>query len=239
MPNPSNAPHETTTPSPWSPGKCRFHCPRPAKIAVLIPLMFAGWQATTAQTAAPAAEPTPTAGFPVANLRPALANVQTAVANLSIARWKIPAAARSAAEEDVASIQRDLTATLPGLMTEAEARPASGPAALSPSFALFRNLDALYDVLLRVTETASFSGSAADASNLEAARAGLADGRAQLGTWLLQSIGAQDAQIAHSQAPAPPRPAAAPAPPTKIVVDDGPDKPKPHKKKPPTTQAPQ
>ena len=94
---------------------------------------------------------------------------------------------------------------------------------LSPAFAVFRNLDALYDVLLRVTETAALAGSESDAGSLEDARAGLEDGRAKLGTWLLQSIGAQDAQIAHLQATVATRPAAAPPPPTKIVVDDGPD----------------
>ena len=105
-------------------------------------------------------------------------------------------------------MQRDLNATLPGLVAQAEANPA----ALSPAFAVFRNLDALYDVLLRVTETAALAGSGSDAGNLEDARAGLEDGRAKLGTWLLQSIGAQDAQIARLQAPRrpsrQPRPAA-------------------------------
>ena len=132
-------------------------------------------------------------------------------------------------------MQRDLTTTLPGLMSQAEA---SAPAALSPSFAVFRNLDALYDVLLRVSETAALAGSESDAGSLEDARAGLEDGRGKLGAWLLQSIGAQDAQIARLQAPAAHPAPAAPAP-TKIVVDDGPDAPKPHKKKPAPTQAPQ
>ena len=57
--------------------------------------------------------------------------------------------------------------------------------------------------------------------------------------WLLQSIGAQDAQIARLQAACLPGRAAAPPPPTKIVVDDGPENPKPHKKKPAPTHAPQ
>jgi hypothetical protein len=129
-------------------------------------------------------------------------------------------------------MQRDLSATLPELMTQAE----GASSALSPSFAVFRNVDALYDVLLRVTETAALAGPESDANSLEQARAGLEDGRAQLGAWLLQSISAQDAQIAHLQAPAP-RVAAPPPAPTKIVVNDGPDATKPRKKKP--TQAPQ
>jgi hypothetical protein len=163
----------------------------------------------------------------MANLRPALANVQTAIGNINLGHWKASGTTRAAVQQDVSSMQRDLTTTLPGLMSQAEA---SAPAALSPSFAVFRNLDALYDVLLRVSETAALAGSESDAGSLEDARAGLEDGRGKLGAWLLQSIGAQ-APAAH---PAP----AAPAP-TKIVVDDGPDAPKPHKKKPVPTPAPQ
>jgi hypothetical protein len=116
----------------------------------------------------------------------------------------------------------------------------ANPAALSPAFAVFRNLDALYDVLLRVTETAALAGSGSDAGSLEDARAGLEDARGKLGSWLLQSIGAQDAQIVHLQAALAARPAAAPAPaPNKIVIDDGPENPKPRKKKPAPTPAPQ
>jgi hypothetical protein len=178
--------------------------------------------------------PTPP-GAAVANLRPALANVQTAISGLSIPHWKAPSATRAATEQDVASMQRDLSNTLPVLMAQAEG--ASGSGALSPSFAVFRNLDALYDVLLRVTETAALAGPGSDASSLEEARAGLEDARSNLGTWLLQSMNAQDAQVARLQAPSP-RPAAPPPAPTKIVVNDGPDTTaKPHKKKPAATPA--
>jgi hypothetical protein len=216
----------------------------PAKLALFtLALLAAVWpaaaQGNPAPAAAPAAGPTPApaaaptaAGFAFANLRPALANVQNAISGLSISRWKAPSATRAATQQDVASMQRDLSATLPELMTQAE----GASAALSPSFAVFRNIDALYDVLLRVTETAALAGPESDAGSLEEARAGLEDGRAKLGAWLLQSISAQDAQVAHLQAPAP-RVAAAPAAPGKIVVNDGPDGAKPRKKKP--TPAPQ
>jgi hypothetical protein len=181
--------------------------------------------------------------FQVASLRPALGNVQEAIAGLSIAHWKAPAATRAAIQQDVASMQRDLTTTLPPLLAQADAPAANAPAALSPSFAVFRNLDALYDVLLRVTETAALAGPPSDASSLEDARAGLEDGRGRLGAWLLQSIGAQDAQIARARATVAPAPPATPAAPGKIVVNDGPENPKPKKKKPvpapPPAQVPQ
>jgi hypothetical protein len=101
-------------------------------------------------------------------------------------------------------------------------------------------LDALYDVLLRVTETAALSGSGSDAASLEDARAGLEDGRGKLGSWLLQSISAQDTQVVHLQTALAARPATAPAAaPNKIVIDDGPENPKPRKKKPAPAPAPQ
>jgi hypothetical protein len=171
----------------------------------------------------------------MANLRPALGNVQTVIVSLSISHWKAPGSTRAAVQQDVDSMQRDLSKTLPPLLAQADA---SSPAALSPSFAVFRNLDALYDVLLRVTETASLVGSS-DANSLEDARAGLEAGRAQLGTWLLQSISAQDTQIARARAAVAAPATASPAAPNKIVVDDGPETPKPHKKKPAPTQVPQ
>ena len=101
--------------------------------------------------------------FALVSLRPALANVQTAIGSLSVAHWKASSETRAAIQQDVASMQRDLTTTLPGLVSQAEAAGANGPAALSPAFAVFRNLDALYDVLLRVTETAALAGPASDA----------------------------------------------------------------------------
>jgi len=232
-----------------------FYPPHSAKVTLLTLLFLGGSGAARGQAAPPSAAPVPAAapakapaaaaapaptGFAMTNLRPALANVQTAITNLNVGRWKAPNDIRATTQQDVNSMQRDLNTTLPALLAQADAAAAaSGPAALSPAFAVFRNLDALYDVMLRVTETAGLAGSASDASSLEDARAGLEDARAKLGGWLLQAIGAQDAQVARLQTPAA---AVAPPPqaaPNKIVVNDGPDTAKPHKKKPPPTPAPQ
>jgi hypothetical protein len=196
-------------------------------------------QAPNAAAVPAAGVPQAPAGFAIASLRPALASVQAAIGSLNIAHWKAPGATRATVEQDVASMQRDLTVTLPPLLAAADASAASAPPALSPSFAVFRNLDALYDVLLRVTETAALAGSPSDASGLEDARAALEESRGRLGVWLLQSIGAQDAQIARSHTPVSASPPSPPAAPNKIVVNDGPDTPKPRKKKPPPPQLPQ
>ena len=232
-----------------------FYPPHSAKVTLLTLLFLGGSGAARAQAAqapaaapppaaaqapAPAAAPAPTA-FAMTNLRPALANVQTAITNLNVAHWKAPNDIRATTQQDVNSMQRDLNTTLPPLLAQADAASSgNGPAALAPAFAVFRNLDALYDVMLRVTETAGLAGSASDASSLEDARAGLEDGRGKLGAWLLQAIGAQDAQVVRLQAPAASAAPAPPPPPNKIVVNDGPDTTtKPHKKKPPPTPAPQ
>jgi hypothetical protein len=212
--------------------------PRSSKIAVFTLLVVCGacMGASAARGQAAPAAPPPGAVFPIASLRPALANVQNTIANLGVSHWKAPAETRAAVQQDIGSMQRDLNATLPGLVAQAEANPT----ALSPAFAVFRNLDALYDVLLRVTETAALAGSGADAGSLEDARAGLEDGRGKLGTWLLQSISAQDAQVVHLQTALAAHPAAAPnAAPNKVVIDDGPENPKPRKKKPAPATAPQ
>jgi hypothetical protein len=210
--------------------------PRSSKIAVLTLLVVSGACVGAARGQAAPAAPPPGAVFPIASLRPALANVQNTIANLGVSRWKAPAETRAAVQQDIGSMQRDLNATLPGLVAQAEANPT----ALSSAFAVFRNLDALYDVLLRVTETAALAGSGSDAGSLEDARAGLEDGRDKLGNWLLQSITAQDAQVVHLQTALAAHPAAAPAAaPTKGVIDDGPENPKPRKKKPAPAPAPQ
>jgi hypothetical protein len=229
--------------------------PDSAKVTLLTLLFLGGSGAARAQAAPPPAAPAPApaaaeaaapavapapAAFAMSNLRPALANVQTAITSLNVSRWKAPNDIRATTQQDINSMQRDLNTTLPPLLAQADAAAAaSGPPALSPAFAVFRNLDALYDVMLRVTETAGLAGSASDASSLEEARAGLEDGRAKLGAWLLQAIGAQDAQVVRLQAPVAHPAPAPPPPPNKIVVNDGPDATKPHKKKPPPTPAPQ
>ncbi len=216
------------------------HSAYSARIAIVaLALLGAGFPARAQVGQAPAADAPPAApAFSIGSLRPVLANVQTVIGDLSVARWKVTGGTRANVQQDVSSMQRDLINTLPGLMSQAEVGAVTNPGALAPSFAVFRNIDALYDVLLRVTETAAGAGAGADASDLEAARTGLEDGRAKLGAWLTQAISAQDAHLAHAPAPVPnSAPAPAAAGPNKVVVNDGPDAPKPHKKKP--SQTPQ
>ncbi len=145
----------------------------------------------------------------------AAAHLRRALDTITISKWKAPGDVRQTTGNDVDSMQRDVTGTLPGLINTALADPAK----VSPAFSVYRNVDALYDVLLRVSETAQLAGASRDAALLEDQRAALEDGRTKLGAALLQSAQAQDAEVVHLRANA--APAAPPPPPAKTVVDDG------------------
>lgn len=166
--------------------------------------------------AAPASNP-PAVTQPSALLRPALANVQGTTAALNISKWKASRGARQATEADVESIQRDLGSTLPGLMAQADAAPNSVP----PSFAVYRNLDALYDVLLRVSQTADLSAPSREAEalasslkRLEAARAALGDSILNASRLHEQKIVALETAIRIART--------TPAEKKETVIDDGP-----------------
>jgi hypothetical protein len=139
-----------------------------------------------------------------------------ALASINIQKWKAPGDVRQTASADVDSMERDLSGTLPSLISAAQANTSK----MSPAFAVYRNVDALYDVLLRVSETAQLAGSN-DARILEQQRADLEAARTQLGAALVQATQAQDNEVVqlHTAAAAA-APAAAPA--SKTVVDDGP-----------------
>ena len=73
---------------------------------------------------------------------------------LRVERWKTDSATKRQAETNLDSIQRNLTAALPGLVAAAR----NSPANLAPSFRLYRNLDALFDVLNAIAEPAGAFG---------------------------------------------------------------------------------
>lgn len=237
MPNPSNALPPATT---FSTAQKSFRQHGRAIFVLLFLLAVVSPLGAVDPAPGQAATAPAPAGFAMADLRPVLANVQNAITAANVARWKVPGSIKANTQQDVASMQRDLATTLPGLLSTAESAPATnGAPALAPTFAVFRNLDALYDVLLRVSQVASIGAPAPDADSLESARAALENSRASLGTWLLQAIGTQDTQLAQAAAAAAAKPPPPPPPPTKIVVEDGPDNPKPRKKKAAAPPAPQ
>jgi hypothetical protein len=158
-----------------------------------------------------------------------LADVQRCISDLNIARWKAPTEVRNAAQQNVSSIQRDLANTLPSLLSQADASPGAVPQA----FTVYRNIDALYDVLLRVNETASLAAPQNESDALYSALQKLESARRQLGDTIFNASQEREAQVVKLQAAVKAATAVqAPATPAKTaVVDDGPATTPPVKKK--------
>src|SRR2546423_2975068 len=128
---------------------------------------------------------TPAAGTSVNDLNLLLAQLdQTAqatnldLAKLRIEKWKGGGDAREQYQANADSLSRNMSGALPAIVAGVR----SAPDSLAANFKLYRNVDALYDVLTSLTEVASsaaphadYQALATDLSNLEAIRRALAD----------------------------------------------------------------
>lgn len=206
-------------------------------LSILLAGALAAVPSSSSAQAPPASESTAAPRVTVSSIvQPALIDVQRSVSALNIPRWKAPGEVRGAAQQNTASIQRDLTDTLPPLLTRADAAPGAVP----PSFSVYRNIDALYDVLLRVYETASLAAPQNEADGLGSALERLEGARRQLGETILSDSKEHEAQIVQLQtALKAASEAHTPAPPAKTaVIDDGPAAAAPKKKKKPASKPP-
>jgi hypothetical protein len=193
---------------------------------VLLLLLSAPLTAQTIQSdarspspAAPAAAPAPPTVLPSAILRPALDSLHQALAIARPEKWKGPSAVTAESANDISSIQRDLDRTLPPLISASDASPGSVPQLL-PSY---RNVEALYDVLVRVTQTSVLAAPAPQSTALQQATLSLQQARRDFGDLLDSAAQSQDRRFhdvqtkltALQSAPPPPPPApACPPPPT-------------------------
>lgn len=149
-------------------------------------------------------------------LRPALAQVGQTVNGVDPRHWKVPGDVKSAIAGDVEAIQRDLAGTLAGLLEQADAAPGSVPA----QFAVYRNVDALYDTLLRVVETAELAAPREEAASLEAALSSLETVRGQLGDAIAAGAQTQQGELTVLRRAISSAEAAQRAPVKTTVVDD-------------------
>ena len=206
--------------------------------AMLMALLAAVPVSMTAQTAAPAP---PTVSSTV---RPALSQVAQTLNGIDTRRWKAPNPVRDEVQGDIASIQRDMSGTLAGLLQQSDAAPTSVPAA----FAVYRNVDALYDTLLRVVETAELAAPENEEAQLESALKSLEGARGSLGDTIQSGSQTQQAELIRLRTAIQAAAAAQHAAVKTTVVNDGPAAPAPathHKrttattaKKPATTTPP-
>lgn len=95
---------------------------------------------------------------------------------LRVERWKTDSGSKRQAEGNIDSVQRNLTAALPEFVKAVRKSPRN----VAPEFRLYRNLNALSDVLSSITESAGafgakdqFESLSADINGLEAARTAL------------------------------------------------------------------
>ena len=159
------------------------------------------------------------------------------VGKLRVEKWKVDASTKHQASENIGSIQRNITGALPGLITAVRTAPQS----LAANFKLYRNLNALYDVVASVSESAGAFGKREEYDLLAPHAQALDAGRRNYGEYLQQMTATADDRIATAEREKAAALAAAQqqqAPPKKVIVDDNEPAPPPKKKKPAKKSAP-
>ena len=158
---------------------------------------------------------------------------QSDLVKLRIEHWKAETSYKRQALGNVDSIQRNLQGALPEIIGQLRSAPENLPA----TFKLYRNLDALYDVLGSVTEGAGAFGSKDDLQSLSNDLSSFEGTRKQLAERIDNLSAAKEAEIARLRTDLKNAQAEA-APPKKIVVDDNEPAKKPVPKKKTTTKKP-
>lgn len=174
--------------------------------ALLLSAICAASASIAAQTAAPtAAAPQPMP--PSSIMKPSLDSVLRTLDDLRPEKWKTSGAIRQETAGNIDSIRRDLTNTLPSLLANADRAPDS----VAQTLPAYRNIDALYDVLLRVTETGRLAAPKDQAADLQQALDGLESGRHALGERMQAAAVAREQHV-HTLEAAARAAAAAPKP---------------------------
>jgi hypothetical protein len=160
---------------------------------------------------------------------------QDDLTRLRIERWKTDGSSKRQTLGNVDSIQRNLQSALPEIIAQLR----NAPEDLPSTFKLYRNLDALYDVMGNVAESAGafgpkddFQSLSNDLNSFETTRKQLAERLANLAASKEQEIVRLRADLKTAQAAIPT------APPKKTVVDDNEPAKKPVAKKKPAAKKP-
>jgi hypothetical protein len=168
-------------------------------------------------------------------LQSAAAQANVDIAHMRIEKWKADIGSKQQAQANADSLQRNLTSALPGLIANFR----SAPNDLTAGFKLYRNLNALYDVLASFAEAAGAFGPKNDYEALgqqvnviDSVRRNLADELEGLTASTQAEIKQLRTQVQTLRQAAVP-----PPPPKKVVVDNAEPAKKPpvHKKKAPAS----
>lgn len=168
-------------------------------------------------------------------LNQASQSTQNDLSRLRIEKWKTDSNTKRQTQSDTESILRNLQNALPGILAQLQ----NAPENVAITFKAYRNLDALYDVLTSVVESAGAFGSkeefqslSNDLNSLDNSRHAVADRMEKLASTRETEIGELRVALQNARAAIPPK---------KTVVDDTepPKKAAPRKKpvpKPKTAQ---
>ena len=179
-------------------------------------------QTAPAKPEAPAPTPVPYASVSelnglLAQLEQASKATQDDLGKLRVDKWKMDGNYKRQTQGNIDSIKRNLQTAMPEIMGQLR----NSPEDLTATFKLYRNLDALYDVIGSVTESAGafgskdeFQGISNDLNSFEHARRQLAERLEGLTTSKESELASLRTQVKTLQAQVPP-----PAP-KKVIVDD-------------------
>jgi len=172
-------------------------------------------------------------------LEQASQSAQADLSKLRVEKWKMDSNYKKQVLGNTDSVKRNLQSALPELITQLR----NSPEDLSATFKLYRNLDALYDVLGSIAESAGAFGSKDEFQALSNDLNALERNRRSLGERLENLSASKETELSQLRNQIKALQAAPPPPPKKIVVDDNePKKPAPKKKVPrppkPITPAP-
>jgi hypothetical protein len=178
----------------------------------------------------------------LAGLQQASQAIQDDLSHLRVEKWKTDSNTKKQSQSDVESVQRNLQSALPGMLNDLKNSPESAPL----TFKVYRNLDALYDVMNSVVESTGAFGNKEEFQSLNKDLGALEESRRGFAGRMDKVANAKETEIGQLRAAL--QTARAEIPPKKTVVDDAKPvaekKPVKHKKvvpkpKPDTTPPPQ
>jgi hypothetical protein len=149
------------------------------------------------------------------------------IAKLRIEKWKADSGDKQQAQANADSVQRNLTSALPGMTAAVR----NAPQDFAATFKLYRNLNALYDVMKTLTEASAAFGSKQDYQTLAPYADAIEGYRRNLADYMEALAASKDAELARLRSQNKPVQAAMPSPKRVIIDDNAPSAKKTSKKK--------
>lgn len=184
-------------------------------LAAIVALLMCA-AVTEAQAPAPAVSYTSISELNqlLAGLQQASQATQDDLSHLRIDKWKTDSNTKKQTQSDVESIQRNLQSALPGMLNDLKNSPESAPL----TFKVYRNLDALYDVMNSMVESTGAFGNKEEFQSLNKDLAALEESRRNFASRMDKVANAKESEIGQLRAAL--QSARAEIPPKKTVVDD-------------------